>query len=93
MNSPQRNEKMGRLMEMKQRAFLLSAEIHALQEQIYRATDPTRGLDEVNLQESAALMTQWQAKLAEHRDLCARIQELSDDLGIPMPVTDVRRKR
>lgn len=93
MSNPERLEKIGRLEELKQRAITLSMEIHALRSPINRATDRTRPLDDINLRELAEQMGSLQKKLNEHRELCEQIKDLAEDLNVPMPATDVRRKR
>ena len=93
MSNPERLEKLGLLEELKHKAITLSVEIHALREQINRDMDRSRPLSEIKLLESAEQMALFQTKLRAHRDMCDRIKELAEDLNVPMPTTDVRRKR
>jgi len=93
MSSPQRLEALGQLEEKKQQAIALSVEIHGLREQINRATAAHRPVSDVPLEELTIQMTKWQEKVAEHRQLCDEIRTLAEDLNIPMPNTDVRKRR
>lgn len=93
MSNPQRLEKIGLLEVKKQAAIALSVEIHGLREAINRATDASRPIADLALDELAVQMTQLQGKTSEHRQLCDEICALAEDLNVPMPATDVRRKR
>ncbi len=93
MSNPERLEKIGLLEELKHKAITLSVEIHALREQINRDMDRSRPLSEIKLRESAEQMALFQTKLRDHRAMCDHIKELAEDLNVPMPTTDVRRKR
>lgn len=88
-----RAEKLGLLEMKKQAAIALSVEIHGLREQINRATDAHQSISDVPLEELTIQMAKWQQKVADHRQLCDEIRELAEDLNVPMPSTDVRRKR
>lgn len=88
-----RAEKMGLLEMKKQTAIALSVEIHGLREQINRATDGHRPISDLPLEELTIQMQRWQEKVAAHRQLCEDLRELAEDLNVPMPSTDVRRKR
>lgn len=91
--SVERMEKVGRFEVLKQQAITLSVEIHGLREQVNRATDRTKPLEDIKLQELAEQMQLLQDKMTAHRELCGQIKDLAEDLNVPMPVTDVRRKR
>lgn len=88
-----RLEKLGLLEIKKQAAIALSVEIHGLREQINRATDDHRAIADLALDELSVLMSRLQERTAEHRQLVDELRSLSEDLGLPMPSTDVRRKR
>jgi hypothetical protein len=93
MSSDQRLAKLGTLEEKKQRAIALSVEIHHLREEINRATDASKPIASLALDELSVLMQRLQEKTTEHRQLCDDLRELSEDLNVQMPTTDVRRKR
>mgnify|MGYP001560506424 FL=1 len=88
-----RAEKLGLLEMRKQAAIALSVEIHGLREQINRATDAHQAISDLPLEELTIQMQKWQQKVAEHRQLCDDIRDLAEELNVPMPATDVRRKR
>lgn len=88
-----RLEKLGLLEVKKQAAFALSVEIHGLREQINRATDHNRPIAELALDELSVLMQRLQERTAEHRQLVDDLRSLAEDLNVPMPTTDARRKR
>ena len=93
MSSAQRLEKIG-LMEVKKKAAIeLSVEIHGLREQVNRATDASRPIADMALDELSVLMQRLQEKTIEHRQLVDDLRGLAEDLGVTMPTTDVRRKR
>lgn len=92
MTNP-RAEKLGLLELKKQAAIALSVAIHGLREQINRATDAHQSISDVPLEELTIQMQDWQQKVAEHQQLCADIRELAEELNVPIPSTDVRRKR
>ena len=91
--TPSRAEKLGLLEMKKQAAIALSVEIHGLREQINRATDAHQSVSDVPLDELTIQMTKWQEKVAEHRQIVDDLRSLAEDLNVPMPMTDVRRKR
>ena len=91
--STQRLEKLGLLELKKQQAFALAVEIHGLRDQINNATASHRPIGDLALDELTVLMQRLQAQTMEHRQLVDELRILSDDLGLSMPNTDVRRKR
>lgn len=88
-----RLEKLGLLEVKKQAAFALSVEIHGLREQINRATDLHLPIANLALDELSVLMSSLQEKTTEHRQLVDELRSLAEDLNVPMPMTDARRKR
>lgn len=88
-----RLEKLGLLEVKKQMAFALSVDIHGLREQINRATDHNRPIADLALDELSVMMQRLQEKTANHRELVDELRTLAEDLNVPMPMTDVRRKR
>lgn len=93
MSRERRYEQMGLLEEKKREAIELSVEIHGLREQINRATDEHRAIQDLALDELSVIMQRFQEKTSRHRQLCDEIRSLAEDLNVPMPSTDVRRKR
>lgn len=87
-----RLEKLGMLEVKKQAAFALSVEIYGLREQINRATEMHRPIADLALDELSVLMQRLQDRTTEHRQLVDEMRSLTDDLGVAMPNTDVRRK-
>lgn len=92
MNSG-RLEKIGLMEVKKQSAIELSVEIHGLREQVNRATDASRPIADMALDELSVLMHRLQEKTLAHRELVAELRGLAEDLNLPMPTTDVRKKR
>lgn len=88
-----RLEKLGLLEVKKQAAFALSVEIHGLSEQINRATDAHLPIANLALEELSVLMTSLQDKTVAYRQLVDELRSLAEDLNVPMPMTDARRKR
>ncbi len=88
-----RLEKIGLLEVKKKAAIELSVEIHGLREQINRATDRNRPIADLALDELSVLMQRLQEKTMEHRQLVDELRELAEELGLPVPNADVRRKR
>lgn len=91
--SAQRLEKLGLMEQKKQQAFALAVEIHGLREQINRATASHKPIAELALDELTVIMQRLHARTIEHRQLVDELRSLSDDLGLSMPETDVRRTR
>lgn len=93
MSSEQRLINLGRLEEKKQRAWALALTIDRLQTDLAREFDTHRDSSQIDLASAGRMFTELSAAWEEFVAVREEIRALCEDLGVPVPNLDAKRRR